>query len=57
MQLKHCPICDKEQVVEQPPCADGHDDCPEWLCVECGAALLAGFVPGAATKRSAGSAA
>ena len=39
-----CPICHKECVVEQPPCADEHDVCPEWLCVECGAALFAGWL-------------
>ena len=32
----------------QPPCTDGHTDdggeCPEWICADCGAALLIGNV-------------
>jgi hypothetical protein len=31
---------------EQPECRDHHGgDCPEWVCVSCGEALLLGFVP------------
>jgi hypothetical protein len=30
----------------QPPCADGHTEnggeCPEWACVDCGAAVVLG---------------
>jgi hypothetical protein len=33
-------------VFVQPPCADGHTEdggeCPEWICLDCGAALLIG---------------
>jgi hypothetical protein len=33
-------------VFVQPPCADGHTDdggeCPEWICADCGAAVVAG---------------
>jgi hypothetical protein len=35
-----CAICDKDMLFEVPPCADGHDDCPELLCTRCGAAEL-----------------
>jgi len=35
-----CAICDKDMLFEVPPCADGHDDCPELLCTRCGAADL-----------------
>ena len=43
-----CPECDEVRDFVQPPCADGHtadgDDCPEWVCVDCGTAVLAGPV-------------
>lgn len=35
-----CVICDRDMMFEVPPCADGHDDCPELLCTRCGAAEL-----------------
>ncbi len=42
----HCPVCDTERNFEQPPCTDGHGpDCPEWVCTECGTALLVGPDP------------
>jgi hypothetical protein len=41
-----CPPCGEIREFVQPPCADGHTDdggeCPEWICVDCGAALLIG---------------
>lgn len=41
--LLQCADCGDECRFEQPPCADGHGlDCPEWACVECGAAILLG---------------
>jgi hypothetical protein len=47
-RLWHCPTCDDVTEYVQPPCADGHTDdggeCPEWICVDCGAALLIGGV-------------
>jgi hypothetical protein len=37
----HCSTCGDERVFEQPPCPDGHGaECPERVCVECGAAVL-----------------
>ena len=33
-----CATCEGEMVFEVPPCADGHDDCPELVCTGCGAA-------------------
>jgi hypothetical protein len=37
----YCPDCAELEVFEQPPCVDGHGvDCPEWLCLNCGTALL-----------------
>jgi len=33
-----CVICDGDMMFEVPPCADGHDDCPELVCTRCGAA-------------------
>ena len=46
-----CPPCGEIREFVQPPCADGHTDdggeCPEWICVDCGAALLIGDVAAA----------
>jgi len=37
----YCPDCAELELFEQPPCVDGHGaDCPEWLCLTCGTALL-----------------
>ncbi|GAA0213078.1 hypothetical protein GCM10009527_006260 [Actinomadura nitritigenes] len=37
----HCSTCGDEREFEQPPCPDGHGaECPERVCVECGAAVL-----------------
>jgi hypothetical protein len=47
-RLWHCPTCDDVTEYVQPPCVDGHTDdggeCPEWVCVDCGDALLIGEV-------------
>lgn len=44
--VRHCPGCTAEREFVQPPCADGHgSECPEWMCVECGTALLVQFDP------------
>lgn len=44
MATAYCPDCAADQLVEQPPCLDGHDDaCPERVCVVCGTALLIGI--------------
>lgn len=41
-----CPDCGEVREFVQPPCVDGHTDdggeCPEWACVDCGAALVVG---------------
>ncbi|MQA83607.1 MAG: hypothetical protein GEV03_02975 [Streptosporangiales bacterium] len=57
---RHCSTCGEERGFEQPPCEDGHGpDCPEWVCVECGSAILMGFdlddveVPADAPSRAA----
>ena len=43
--LRHCSACGDERGFEAPVCADGHEaDCPELVCVDCGAALFAGAV-------------
>ena len=48
-----CPTCGQDARFEQPVCADGHTDdggeCPEWICVDCGTALLDGGVAAVAT--------
>ena len=45
-RLSPCPTCDDVTDFVQPPCVDGHTDdggeCPEWICADCGAALLIG---------------
>ena len=47
-----CPPCGEVRDFVQPPCADGHTDdggeCPEWICVDCGTAVVAGDVPAVA---------
>ncbi len=47
-RLWPCAPCGAVTVFVQPPCGDGHidggGDCPEWACVDCGAAVLAGGV-------------
>jgi len=48
---RNCPGCGGEQQFEQihgipGECPDSPDgECPEWACIECGAALIIGFVP------------
>lgn len=39
-----CAGCAADVSLERPECLDGHgDDCPEWVCVECGDAFVVGF--------------
>ena len=42
----HCPTCEDERDFVQPPCVDGHTgnggECPEWICADCGAAVVTG---------------
>lgn len=40
-----CSVCDGPRAFEQPPCADFHDDCPELVCVACGAAVIGDWEP------------
>ncbi|HEY7483878.1 MAG TPA: hypothetical protein VH912_05390 [Streptosporangiaceae bacterium] len=43
---RRCSSCGAQRPFEQPPCRDGHrGDCPEWACVDCGEAVLAGLPP------------
>ncbi len=41
-----CPDCGEVREFVQPQCVDGHTDdggeCPEWLCVDCGAVFMIG---------------
>ena len=45
-RLWPCPPCGQIRDFVQPPCADGHTEdgggCPEWACVDCGSAVVAG---------------
>jgi hypothetical protein len=42
----YCPICGSATTYERPPCVDKHgSDCPERVCVRCGAAMLVGVWP------------
>jgi len=54
-----CPGCGHDTEFEQPVCADGHTDdggdCPEWACLECGAAFMSGDVAPAAAVAAAAS--
>ena len=39
--LLQCPACVDERPFVQPDCVDGHAaDCPEWMCLDCGTAVL-----------------
>ena len=41
--LLHCSGCADERAFVQPDCVDGHGaDCPEWLCLDCGDAIVLG---------------
>lgn len=49
-----CGTCREEATFEQPECLDGHDSgCPEWVCIECGEAVLLRFDPVGSDLRSA----
>ena len=50
METRYCPGCRDKRVVEQPPCADGHLECPEWACIECGTAITIGWLATDAPK-------
>ena len=42
--VRFCTICRDDVAFEQPDCLESHGaDCPEWVCVRCGDALLIGF--------------
>ena len=41
--LLDCAMCGQLQAFECPPCAEGHGDCPELACIECGTAVLLGL--------------
>lgn len=46
----NCPGCGGDEPFEQihpGSCPDTDDECPEWACVSCGAAVIMGTVPGA----------
>jgi hypothetical protein len=38
--MRTCSTCGDERPFERPPCVDGHDDCPELICVDCGSAVV-----------------
>jgi hypothetical protein len=51
-----CPECKRSRAFERPPCTDGHGaDCPERVCVRCGAAVLLGPSVSGALGRHSGS--
>ncbi len=41
---RYCAECGEERPFEQPPCLDGHADCPEWVCVVCGSGYVVGWL-------------
>ncbi len=42
-QLQWCSVCEQEAPLEPFDCLDGHGaDCPELVCVECGAVVVVG---------------
>lgn len=45
--VRWCTTCEDDVAFEQPGCPDDHEsDCPEWVCLQCGDALLIGFALG-----------
>ena len=55
LQEMYCARCRAETAFEQPPCVDGHDeDCPEWVCVLCGSALVGGVLVAGRSGAEAG---
>jgi hypothetical protein len=52
MTTRYCPTCRDERPVETPPCPDGHVDCPEWVCVDCGSGFVAGWLADDRPQRS-----
>ena len=36
MTETYCSACRTDRLFETPPCQDGHDDCVDLMCVECG---------------------
>jgi len=46
-RVGNCDLCGDARVfVPVHPdgaCPDGHDECPEWACADCGGAVLIGF--------------
>jgi len=44
--LRHCSTCADERPFERPLCEDGHGaDCPDWVCLECGAGVYVAWLP------------
>jgi hypothetical protein len=59
LMTRHCRECGRDQLFDQPHAAteagrgcEAGDDCPEWACTGCGAALIMGF-PGLITSTAA----
>jgi hypothetical protein len=38
-ELRHCPECRDVTTFVTPECLDGHADCADLMCVDCGLAL------------------
>jgi hypothetical protein len=44
LSVQYCPTCAADQMVEIPPCVDGHLDCGDRACTVCGSALSCAVV-------------
>jgi hypothetical protein len=46
-RVEHCDLCGGARVFvpvyAYGDCPDGHTECPEWACADCGGAILIGF--------------
>jgi len=40
LDVLECTVCEDLRAFERPPCDDAHEDCPELVCVDCGAAVI-----------------
>lgn len=41
---RFCEHCLGEREFEAPPCPDGHADCPELACTDCGTGFVTGWL-------------
>ncbi|NHC13894.1 hypothetical protein [Motilibacter deserti] len=43
LHLLDCAECGGPRAFEAPPCGEGHTDCPDLACTDCGSAVVVGL--------------